>query len=193
MFAFPEQFSNATKANLESQFALFSSLTSKTFEGMEKLVDLNINTAKAALENSSATARRLLAAKDPQEFFSVTTANAQPNAEKALSYGRQVASIAADTGAEFSRAAESQFAEVNRKVISLVDEVTKNAPAGTETYVSAFKTAISNANAGYEQFTKTTKQAVEAIESNMNAAVSQFTQAAGKAASAANAAANAAA
>jgi phasin family protein len=193
MFAFPEQFSNATKANFESQFALFSALTSKTFEGMEKLVDLNINTAKAALENSSATTRQLLAAKDPQEFFSLTTANTQPNAEKALSYSRQVASIAADTGAEFSRVAETQFAEVNRKVISLVDEVTKNAPAGSETYVSAFKTAISNANAGYEQFTKTTKQAAEAIESNVNAAVSQFSQAAGKATSAANAAANAAA
>jgi phasin family protein len=192
MFAFPEQFSNATKANLESQFALLSTLTSKTFEGVEKLVELNINTAKAALENSSATARQLLAVKDPQEFFSVTSSQAQPNAEKALAYGRQVASIAADTGAEFSRAAESQIAEVNRKVISLVDEVTKNAPAGSETYVSALKTAISNANAGYEQFTKTSKQAAEAIESNVNAAVSQFTQAAGKAASAANGAANAA-
>jgi hypothetical protein len=100
-----------------------------------------------------------------------------------------VASIATDAGAEFSKAAESQFAEVNRKVISLVDEVTKNAPAGSETYVSALKTAISNANAGYEQFTKTTKQAVEAIESNLNAAVSQFTQATRKAGAAANSAA----
>ena len=192
MFAFPEQLSNATKANLESQFALFSSLTAKTFAGMEKLVELNLSTAKAALENSSASTRQLLAAKDPQEFFSVTSTLAQPNAEKAVAYSRQVASIAADTGAEFTRAAEGQLAEVNRKVISLVDEVTKNAPAGSETYVSAFKTAISNANAGYEQFTKTTKQAAEAIESNMNAAVSQFTQAAGKATSAANGAANAA-
>ena len=192
MFAFPEQFSNATKANLDSQFALFTALTSKTFEGMEKLVDLNLNTAKAALENSSATARQLLAAKDPQEFFSLSASQAQPSAEKALSYSRQLASIAADTGAEFSRAAEGQIAEVNRKVISLVDEVTKNAPAGSETYVSALKTVISNANAGYEQFTKTSKQAAEAIESNLNAAVSQFTQAAGKATAAANGAANAA-
>jgi phasin family protein len=176
MFAFPEQFSNATKANFESQFAMLSALTTKTFEGMEKLVDLNITTAKAALETSSTTARQLLAAKDAQEFFTVTTSQAQPNAEKAVAYGRQLASIAADTGAEFSKAAESQIADVNRKVISLVDEVTKNAPAGSETYVSAFKTAISNANAGYEQFNKTAKQAVETIESNVNAAVSQFAQ-----------------
>jgi phasin family protein len=186
MFAFPEQFSNATKANLESQFALLSTLTSKTFEGIEKLVALNINTAKAALEESSAATRQLLAAKDAQEFFALSTSQAQPNTEKAQSYSRQVASIVSDTSAEFSRVAEGQLAEVNRKVISLVDEVTKNAPAGSEAYVSAFKTAISNANAGYEQFSKTSKQAREAIESNVNAAVSQFATASRKAGAAAN-------
>lgn len=185
MFAIPEQFSTATKANLESQFALLSSLTAKTFEGLEKLVDLNINAAKATLEESSATARQLLSVKDAQEFFALTAAQAQPTAEKALSYGRQLASIAAGTGAEFSKAAEAQIVEANRKVISLVDEVSKNAPAGSENVVAAVKTAISNANAGYEQFSKTTKQAVEAIESNFNSAVSQFSQAAHKATKAA--------
>jgi phasin family protein len=189
MFAIPEQFSNATKSSLESQFALLSSLTSKTFEGMEKLVDLNINAARATLEESSAIARQLLGAKDPQEFFSVTAAQAQPTAEKALSYSRQLASIATGTGAEFSKAAESQIVEANRKVISLVDEVSKNAPAGSESFVAAVKTAISNANAGYEQFSKTTKQAVEAIETNMNAAVSQFSATARKASNVTSAAA----
>ncbi len=194
MFAIPEQFSNATKANLESQFALLSSLTAKTFEGMEKLVDLNISTARSALEESSNVTRQLLSAKDPQEFFSVTTSQAQPAAEKALSYNRQLAAIATGTGAEFSKAAESQIVEANRKVIALVDEVSKNAPAGSETFVAAVKTAISNANAGYEQFSKTTKQAVEAMENNMNAAMSQFSNVAAKApAAAANAASAAAA
>jgi phasin family protein len=186
MSAFPEQFSNATKANFESQFALLSTLTAKTFEGIEKLVALNISTAKAALEESSAATRQLLAAKDAQEFFALTTTQAQPNTEKVQSYSREVASILSDTSAEFSRVAEGQFAEVNRKVISLVDEVTKNAPAGSETYVSALKTAISNANAGYEQLTKTSKQARETIESNVNAAVSQFATAGRKVGAAAN-------
>jgi phasin family protein len=182
MFAIPEQFSNATKANFESQFAIFSSLTAKAFEGMEKLVELNITAAKASLEESSIATRQLLSAKDPQEFFALSAAQAQPNAEKAISYSKQVAAIAAGTQAEFTKAAESQIAETNRKVISLVDEVSKNAPAGSENVVAAFKASLGNANAGYEQFTKSTKQAVEAIESNVSAAVSQFTQAAQKAA-----------
>ncbi|MEH6436124.1 TIGR01841 family phasin [Massilia sp. DD77] len=189
MFAIPEQFSNATKVSLESQFALLSSLTSKTFESMEKLADLNINAARATLEESSAVARQLLGAKDPQEFFALTASQAQPAAEKALSYSRQLASIATGTGAEFSKAAESQIVEANRKVISLVDEVSKNAPAGSESFVAAVKTAISNANAGYEQISKTTKQAVEAVEANLNAAVNQFSATARKATNAATAAA----
>ncbi|MES2150347.1 MAG: phasin family protein [Pseudomonadota bacterium] len=182
MFAIPEQFSNATKANFESQFAIFSSLTSKAFEGMEKLIELNITAAKASLEETSIATKQLLSAKDPQEFFTLSAAQAQPTAEKAVSYGRQLASIAAGTQAEFSKAAEQQIAETNRKVISLVDEVSKNAPAGSENVVAAIKATIGNANAGYEQLTKTTKQAVEALETNVNAAVSQFTQAAQKAA-----------
>jgi phasin family protein len=182
MFAIPEQFSNATKANFESQFAIFSSLTAKAFEGVEKLVELNLTAAKASLEESTITARQLLSAKDPQEFFSLTAAQVQPTAEKALSYGRQVAAISAGTQAEFTKAAEQQIAETNRKVLTLVDEVTKNAPAGSENVVAILKSTLGNANAGYEQMTKTAKQAVEAMETNVNAAVSQFTQAAQNAA-----------
>ena len=180
MFAIPEQFSNATKANLESQFAIFSSLASKAFEGIERLAELNITAAKKSLEESSATAKQLMAAKDPQEFFALTAAQAQPTAEKAISYSRQLAAIAAGTQAEFSKAAEEQIAETNRKVISLVDEVTKNAPAGSENVVAAIKATIGNANAGYEQLTKTAKQAAQAVENNVNAAVTQFTAAAQK-------------
>ena len=178
MFAIPEQFSNATKANFESQFALFSSLTNKAFEGVEKFVDLNITAAKASLEESSVATKQLLAAKDPQEFFTLTAAQAQPAAEKAIAYGRHLASIASGTGAEFSKAAETQIAETNRKVISLVDEVSKNAPAGSESAVALFKSALNNANAGYEQFTKSAKAAAETLEANVNAAVNQFASAA---------------
>ena len=181
MFTIPEQFSSATKANFEAQFAMFTALTGKAFAGVEKLVELNLTAAKASLEESTATTRQLLSAKDPQEFFSLTAAQAQPAAEKVIAYGRHVAAITSGTQAEFSKAAEEQIAETNKKVIALVEEVSKNAPAGSENAVAMLKSAIGNASAGYEQFTKTTKQAVEAIETNVASAVSQFSQAAEKA------------
>ena len=49
MFSIPEQFSSATKASLDAQFALFTSLTGKAFESIEKIVELNLTAAKATL------------------------------------------------------------------------------------------------------------------------------------------------
>ena len=72
-----------------------------------------------------------------------------------------------------------------------MDEVSKNAPAGSENAVALFKSALGSANAGYEQITRTAKQAAETYEANVNAAVSQFTSAV-KSAPAANAASAAA-
>ena len=180
MFPIPEQFSNVAKTNLETQLSLFTNLTSKAFESVEKVVDLNMSVARTSLEDTSVAAKQLLAAKDPQEFFSLTAAQAQPTAAKAIAYGRHLAGIATSAQAEFTRAAEEQIAEAGRKVTELVEDVSKNAPAGTENVVAIVKSAIGNANAGYEQFSKTTKQAVEVLEANMNSAVNQFSQAAEK-------------
>ncbi|MFZ6875451.1 phasin family protein [Undibacterium sp. Di27W] len=167
----PEQFSAATKANFDAQLALFTNLTGKAFEGVEKFIELNLNAAKSSLEESTAATKQLLAAKDPQEFFNLTAAQAQPTAEKVLAYSRHLANIATSTQAEFTHAAEAQIAETNRKVLSLIDEVSKNAPAGSEQFVSFFKTSIDNANASYDHISKSTKQAVEALEANLNNAV----------------------
>ncbi len=180
MFSFQEQFSAATKSNLEAQIALMTAFTSKAFESVEKVIDLNMNVAKASLEESATNVQQLLSAKDAQEFFSLSAAQTQPNAEKALAYGRHLAGIASSAQAEFTKAAEAQIAETNRKVVTLVEELSKNAPAGTENAVAFVKSALGSANAGYEQLSKTTKQAVEAFETNVNAAATQLTQAATK-------------
>ena len=44
-----DQFAAASKANLETLFGL----TSKAFEGVEKLVELNLQVAKASLSESA--------------------------------------------------------------------------------------------------------------------------------------------
>jgi phasin family protein len=174
MFSIPEQFSNATKANVQSQLAVFSTLTNKAFEGVEKLIDLNLTAAKASLEDSSAVVKQLLSAKNPQEFFALSAAQGKPTAARAVAYQRALSSITSGTAAEFSTAAKEQITETNRKVHSLVDEVSKNAPAGSESAVALFKSALGSADAGYEQLTRTTQETSDAIEQNVNAAVEQF-------------------
>jgi phasin family protein len=181
----PEQFAAAQKANLEALFGL----TNKAFEGIEKLVELNLQVVKSTLAEGQENAQRALSAKDAQEFISLQASLTQPVAEKVLSYSRHLYEIASATQAEFARVAEAQFEEQNRKVQALVENVAKNAPAGSETAVAALKSAITAANTTYETVHKATKQAVEIAESNFNAAATAATKAAQQAASQASRAA----
>lgn len=174
MFTLPEEFSAATKSHFEAQLAMINALTSKAMESIEKIVDLNMNVVRASLEESTSAARQLMTAKDAQEFAAMTTAQAQPTAEKALAYSRHLKNIASSTQSDFTKTAEAQITETSRKMMALVEEVTKNAPAGSEQVVAMMKSALGNANAGYEQLSKTTRQAVEALEGNLNNAMTQM-------------------
>jgi phasin family protein len=180
MFPNQDSISNAAKANFETQLAAVTELTNKAFASIAQLVELNVNAAKTTLEKSTATAQQLMAAKDPQEFMAVSAAQTQPNAESAIAYGRNLASIASAAQAEFARAAEAQIAETTRKVSALIDDIAKNAPPGSENAIAMLKASVANANAAYEQLTKTTRQATDAMGANMNNVVSQFSQAAEK-------------
>lgn len=177
MFPIQDQISVATKANFEANLALYSSLTNKTLESVEKLLNLNIAAARSSMEESQAATRQMLAAKDPQEIISVIAAQAKPNFEKAITYGGHLTTIANSAQAEFTKAAESQIAQFSRKVSELVEEASQKAP-GAEGVMAIFKNAMGNATSTYEQFTKTAKQAAEAMNASVNGTVTQIAQAA---------------
>lgn len=175
----PEQIAAAQKANLESLFGL----TTKAFEGVEKLIELNLQVVKSTLTESQENAQRLLSVKDAQELIALQASLSQPVAEKVLSYSRHLYEIASSTQAEFAKVAEAQFEDQNKKIQALVDNVAKNAPAGSETAVAALKSALNAANTTYETVQKAAKQAVEIAETNFNAAAAVATKAASAAAS----------
>jgi phasin family protein len=175
----PEQFAALQKANLEALFGL----SNKAFEGIEKLIELNLQVVKSTLAESQENAQRALSVKDPQELLSLQASLTQPVAEKILSYGRHVYEITSAMQAELTKVAETQYEEQNRKVQALVENVAKNAPAGSETAVAVMKSAITAANTTYETVHKATRQAVEIAESNFNAAATAATKAAQQAAS----------
>ena len=161
----PEQFAAANKANLETLFGL----TNKAFEGVEKLVELNLQVAKAALGEAADNAKAIMAVKDAQELMALQAALLQPSAEKAAAYSRHVYDIATATGAEVTKAAEAQLADAQKKFMGAVDSAVKNAPAGSESAVSLVKSAITAANNAYESVHKAAKQAADMAEANFNA------------------------
>ena len=160
-----EQVMTAHKANLEILFGL----TSKAFEGVEKLVELNLQVAKTAMTEAAETTQAALSVKDAQELLALQAGLLQPAAEKAAAYGRHVYDIAAATNAEVTRVAESSIAEAQSKFMSVVETAVKNAPAGTENAVALVKSAVSAANNAYESVHKAAKQAADVAEANFTA------------------------
>jgi phasin family protein len=180
-----EQFTAASKASLETMLEL----SSKAFEGVEKLVGLNLQAARASMEESAEHAKALLAVKDVQELMALQAAVLQPASEKVAAYSRQVYEIAQATQAEVTKMTEGQMAAAQQKVGALIDTAVKNAPAGSENAVALVKSAVSAANNAYDSVQKAAKQAVTVAEANFQAmsataanAAKAATQAAPKAA-----------
>lgn len=162
----PEQFTAAYQANLETLFAL----SQTAFSGVEKIVALNLNVAKANLQESADKARAVMSVKDPQELLAWNAQQLQPAAEKAVAYSRLMYDIATSTQAEFTKVAEAQLSDANTKFAALIEGAAKNAPAGSETAVAMMKSAVAAANSAYDSLSKASKQAVEMAEANVTAA-----------------------
>jgi phasin family protein len=160
-----EQLVNTQKSNIDTLLGL----TGKALEGVEMLIELNLQVAKSVLTEAAANSKAALSVKDAQELLALQSSLLQPAAEKAAAYSRSVYEIAASTGAEVSRVAEAQAAEAQAKFMAIVDTAVKNAPAGSENAVALIKSAIAAANNAVETAQKAAKQAAEVAEANFNA------------------------
>lgn len=166
MIQSPEQLMSMNKAALEAAQAL----TLKSLEGVEKLVELNIQAAKSSVAESSSQLTALLSTKDPKAFADLAVSQAQPAADKFTAYAKHVYDISNSVGTEFAKIWEKQVAENSKQLNSAIDLMTKNAPAGSEGLVTFVKSAVSAANTAYDQVNKATKQVVEMTEANIAAA-----------------------
>ena len=161
----PEQIVASHKANVETLFGL----TAKAFEGVEKLVELNMAAAKAALDESAQSTQSAMSVKDAQELLSMQAQLFQPLAEKTAAYSRQLFEIASGTGNEFTKAFEAQAMAAQKQFATMMDTATQNAPAGSESAVAMMKSAMLAANNAFESVQKAVKQASDLAESNFNA------------------------
>jgi len=166
MYVTPEQIQAAGKANVEALLAVANT----QFAAFEKLANIQAGAVKSAFEDSIANTRALLGARDVQEFVTLQNSFAQPALEKAISLSKTVYEIATETNAELSKVAESRVAEWNENFTSLLDKVSKNAPAGSDVAVAAVKSMLAAGNSAYDNFAKVTRQATEIAEANVAAA-----------------------
>jgi len=106
MSSITEQFSVATRSQLENQITLLNTLASSAVASAEKLFALNLNTSRASIAQGSATAKKLLEARGPQELFQLNKADTV-NFDQLFDYGRALYGIAASAQTELLQNAKN--------------------------------------------------------------------------------------
>ena len=172
-----EQFAAANKAAVDSLL----SVANTALASAERIANLNLETARAAFEDSAANTKALLGAKDVQEALAIQASLAQPNIDKAVAYGRSVAEISTQTQEELAKLVEAQFGDFQKSVAGMLEKAAKYAPAGSDVAVAAVQSAIAAATSAFDNMRKSAQQVTALAQNNIAAATSATAKAAKKA------------
>ena len=172
----PEKIAAAAKTNVEASLSSASAFVATVFTAVERVSTLHLATARTAFDESVAFSKAVLAAKDPQAIAAMNLAALTPSVEKSIAYGRSLSVIGADTKEELTKLVEAEAAVLGKNFDASLEELFKNAPAGSEAAVKAVKTALANASNAYEGATKAVKQVAAAAQANVEKAAEAAVQ-----------------
>jgi phasin family protein len=176
MYPTPDRFMQFGKSSLEAALAV----AAITLQSTERLLDLNIKTAKEALDQGMRNAKTLSEASNVQELVTLQSSAAQPGIDKAIAYSRGLYEVASQAQGELNKLVEARMTRVNEDLIAALDTAAKAAPAGSEPAIAAFKSAVVMANSAYDTFARVARQTADAAVSNGSQVVTQVARTAGK-------------
>lgn len=137
-------------------------------ECFQKLTDLNLKATRTTLADIQEHVGNLLSVKDPQQLATLQMNLAAPTAERIHSYSCQAAAIAAQMRADFTKVAEAHGDAHRSMMQTLVADLGRTAPTGSDVAIVALKSTIAASNAFYDTVHRASRQAVEAVEMNFN-------------------------
>ena len=121
-----------------------------TLRSAERLLDLQLKTAKEALAEGVRNAQAISDAKNVQDIVALQSRAAQPSLEKALAYSRDVYAVASDAQARIGKVLETCMSELSTEIMTAMDQAAKTAP-GSDAALAAFKSAFAAANNATER------------------------------------------
>lgn len=167
MYQTPDRFMQLGKSSIEAALTV----ANITLQSTERLLDLQLKTAKEALVDGMRSARAMSEAKNVQEIVALQSTVGQPGIDKAIAYSRSLYEVASQAQTELNKLVEAQMAQVNEEFLAALDKAAKAAPAGSEPAFAAFKSAMAMANTAYDTFAKAARQAADTAVSNGSSAV----------------------
>jgi len=167
-----EQVAAAQKANAEVVVALMRT----SFEGMQRLAELNMAATRDFFNNSVSSANTLLAAKDVNDVTALNQQLAKPGVDKMMDYSRKVYDLVAQMQKDVTAVMESQYSQFQKDANSAISK-TKAAPVGGDVFAAAMKTMLDQTNKAFEGMNAVARQMAEIAETNIQTATTAATKA----------------
>ena len=160
--------SQINSKGLEATF----SLSEAALENAQKLAELNYAASKDVLVNAQDGIQQVLTAKDPKQVTEILSADAlQAAGNQAVVYQKKVTKVLRDSNKELANVVESSIDQFQDGLEDWINTVAANAPAGSDVFVSSFKTIYGSALQGFDQFRAASKEAFATAEKNAEQAM----------------------
>ena len=157
MYNATEQFAELNKVGVANA----TRLAALSIENAEKLFKLNVTAAKAAFANGVESAQAVAGAKDVQELMALRAKVAEANVQ-----------------GSYTALAEDAWNTYSKNVATIVDHASKNAPAGSDAAINAFKSTFAASTAAFDQFQRATRQVAGLADASVRAAAASTAKAA---------------
>jgi phasin family protein len=163
--------SKLSQINSKGLEATFS-LSEAALENAQKLAELNYAASKDVLVSAQDGIQQVLTAKDPKQITELLSADALQSAgNQATAYQKKVSKVLRDGNKEFANVVDASIDQLQDGFQDWINTVTTNAPAGSEAFVSSFKTVYGSVLQGFEQFRAASKEAFVTAEKTADQAI----------------------
>ena len=145
--------------------------------GTAQIVKLQLDSAKASMQETTGNSKALFAVNEPQEFVALRSQIAEAQIKSAVSLARNMYDVATQTQAEFAKFAEQSYAEFNQSIVAALDQASKGAP-GADVVIAGIKSTLAATSSAVDSVTKAVKQVAGLADANFKAAAEATTKAA---------------
>ena len=160
--------SQINSKGLEASF----SLSEAALANAQKLADLNYAASKDALVNTQDSIQQVLTAKDPKQVSELlSTETLQAASAQAIAYQKKMSKVLRDGNKEFANVVDASIDQLQDDLQDWINTVATNAPAGSDAFLSSFKTVYGSALQGFEQFRAASKEAFASAEKTTDQAI----------------------
>ena len=159
-----EQMSVAQKASAE----VLMTLMRTSFEGMQRLAELNMAAARETFSSNVATVTKLAASKDVGDMARANQELARP--ERMLEYWRSVYDLVSAMQKDVSAVMQANYTQLTRTAASAIEQKKSSAVDGSDVIAGVMKNMLEQTNNAFDNMTAVTNQMTNMANANIQAA-----------------------